>query len=137
MIVQGKILADEGIIVANLLDQLEFWAERRPGQVVYTFRGEDGSQHSLTYERLAREALVEVVQRRIPRVESAVGTIRAVHETSVASKLLARVEDAGCDAAVHAEADVIGIGVAEAAAAPMVLGSPRVCPCTGDRSRRL
>jgi RND family efflux transporter MFP subunit len=35
---------------------------------------------------------VEAVRRiRIPRVESAVGTIRAVHETTIGSKLLARV----------------------------------------------
>jgi RND family efflux transporter MFP subunit len=38
--------------------------------------------------------LVEVVLRSVPRTESAVGTIRAVHETSVASKLLARVVEA-------------------------------------------
>lgn len=35
--------------------------------------------------------LVAARQRRVPLVESAVGTIRAVHESSVASKLLARV----------------------------------------------
>jgi RND family efflux transporter MFP subunit len=35
--------------------------------------------------------LVAVVARRTPVIESAVGTIGAVHETSVASKLLARV----------------------------------------------
>ncbi|MBI4717961.1 MAG: efflux RND transporter periplasmic adaptor subunit [Planctomycetes bacterium] len=35
--------------------------------------------------------VVEVRLRRVPQVETAVGTVRAVHETAVASKLLARV----------------------------------------------
>lgn len=37
---------------------------------------------------------VAVRQIRIPRIESSVGTIRAVHETTIGSKLLARVVDA-------------------------------------------
>ncbi|UCG32243.1 MAG: efflux RND transporter periplasmic adaptor subunit [Phycisphaerales bacterium] len=39
--------------------------------------------------------LVEVRTVRLPRTESAVGTIRAVHETAVASKLLAKVVEVG------------------------------------------
>jgi RND family efflux transporter MFP subunit len=38
--------------------------------------------------------LVDVVLRSVPRTESAVGTIRPVHETAVASKLLARIIEA-------------------------------------------
>jgi len=34
---------------------------------------------------------VEVQSREIPRVETAVGTVRAVHETAIASKILAKV----------------------------------------------
>lgn len=47
-------------------------------------------------ERPAGDAVtVEVSTIRLPRTESAVGTIRAVHETAVASKLLAKVVDVG------------------------------------------
>jgi len=42
--------------------------------------------------------LVPVRTRRVPQVESAVGTIRAVHESSVASKLLARVVEVNVQA---------------------------------------
>jgi RND family efflux transporter MFP subunit len=47
---------------------------------------------------LKGETLVPVAVRRIPTIESAVGTIRAVHETAVGSKLLAKV------VAVHVQA---------------------------------
>ncbi len=44
--------------------------------------------------RLAADARTEPVRRiRVPATETAVGTIRAVHETAVASKLLAKVTE--------------------------------------------
>jgi RND family efflux transporter MFP subunit len=45
-------------------------------------------------EREISGRAVAVRQIRIPRIESSVGTIRAVHETTIGSKLLARVVDA-------------------------------------------
>ena len=42
--------------------------------------------------------LADVVRIRVPRIESSVGTIRAVHETTVSSKLLAKVIEVGVTA---------------------------------------
>jgi RND family efflux transporter MFP subunit len=52
--------------------------------------------------------LAPVRTLRVPAVESAVGTIRAVHETAVASKLLARVVEASAKAGQRVrEGDVL------------------------------
>lgn len=54
--------------------------------------GTERPEESAVAERPVGEtALVEARLIRVPVIESAVGTIRAVHETSVASKLLAKV----------------------------------------------
>lgn len=51
--------------------------------------------HAATGRPVGGTPLATVRTRRIPRVESSVGTIRAVHEVSVASKLLAKVLEVG------------------------------------------
>ncbi|MHC5001586.1 MAG: efflux RND transporter periplasmic adaptor subunit [Planctomycetota bacterium] len=62
--------------------------------LVGAFRPKVGEGEAAAIERpVGSTPLVEVVARTMPRVEPAVGTVRAVHETTVASKLLARVEE--------------------------------------------
>lgn len=51
--------------------------------------------------------LAPVRSIRVPRMEAAVGSIRAVHETSVASKLLARVVEVGVQAGRSVEQDEV------------------------------
>lgn len=64
--------------------------------------------HVATGRSLKDARLVTVRSRRIPRVETSVGTIRAVHEVSVASKLLARVVEVGVTAGQRVrEGDVL------------------------------
>lgn len=46
-----------------------------------------------TRDAIAERDIVEVTWLKRPRSETAVGTVRAVHEASVASKILARVEE--------------------------------------------
>lgn len=52
-------------------------------------------------------AAVEVRRLRVPRVEAAVGTVRAVSETAVASKLLARVVEVTRQAGAAVERDEV------------------------------
>lgn len=52
-------------------------------------------------ERLPSGDLVEVRRVAVPLVESAIGTVRAVHETTVGSKLLARVVEVNLRAGQH------------------------------------
>ena len=56
---------------------------------------------------LGDEALVAAHLIRVPATESAVGTIRAVHETTVASKLLAKVMDVRVKAGQSVDKDEI------------------------------
>jgi acyl-CoA synthetase (AMP-forming)/AMP-acid ligase II len=56
MIVPSGNLLDRAVAVDSLLEQLELWAQRRPRQVVYTFRGEEGEHRAMTYEQLAQAA---------------------------------------------------------------------------------
>jgi RND family efflux transporter MFP subunit len=62
-------------------------------------------------EALARPVgdarLVEARLIRVPRTEAAVGTIRAVHETAVASKLLAKVVEVNVQAGQPVQADEV------------------------------
>lgn len=51
--------------------------------------------------------VVPVRLMRLPRVESAVGSIRAVHETSIGSKLLARVVEVSIKAGQPVQADEV------------------------------
>lgn len=52
-----------------------------------------GSERSRSWSTQVAAQTVPVRLIRLPRTESAVGTIRAVHETSIGSRLLARVEE--------------------------------------------
>ncbi len=52
---------------------------------------QDAGQASARAEPVGTRTTTPVRVREVPRVETAVGTVRAVHETAVASKLLAKV----------------------------------------------
>lgn len=55
----------------------------------------------------APESIAEVRLLRVPRVETAVGTIRPVHETTIGAKLLARVVEVNLKAGQAVQADDI------------------------------
>ncbi len=62
----------------------------------------DTQAHSRHPEVAGRVVTVRLI--RIPREESAVGTIRAVHETTIGSKLMARVMEVNLKAGQHVQA---------------------------------
>ncbi|MBS0204587.1 MAG: efflux RND transporter periplasmic adaptor subunit [Planctomycetes bacterium] len=62
----------------------------------------DALPHSRHPEVAGRIETVRLI--RIPREESAVGTIRAVHETTIGSKLMARVMEVNLKAGQHVQA---------------------------------
>lgn len=62
------------------------------------------SQGDEPSERIVRGKLARAHLIRVPLVEPAVGTIRAVHETAIGSKLLARVVEVNLKAGQHVHA---------------------------------
>jgi len=68
-------------------------------KVVDSVRG--GETTLVTGQPIGKAQLVTVRKIRVPRIESSVGSIRAVHEAAVASKLLAKVVEVNVTAGQH------------------------------------
>ena len=98
--------------------------------------GSRGQQRTVALAlKLAEARLI-----RVPAVESAVGTIRAVHETAVASKLLAKVREVNVQAgqAVRTGAVMVRLSTRAATRKEMreIRSRPKLCWRRSRISRR-